>query len=244
MKQLVRPLNAVPPFVIVLLFVSVLLQFSYAFRPAASFTPQALPQPPDINLLKISSFGDEIVTAKLLMLWLQSFNAQKGRFLVNQSLNYDTLLAWLTIILDLDASASYPLFSASHLYTDVADPHKQRRMLEFVYTQFFVNPAQRWRWLAYVTVIAKHRLKELPLALKYAQAISRYVDVNTPQWTREMEVFILEDMGEWEKAYTVIERLFAQHELVEPADVQFFQHELHELEIKIQRKKIGVSNEQ
>ena len=41
-------------------------------------------------------------------------------------------------------------------------------MLEFVYREFLLDPNRRWPWLAHATVLAKHRLHDLPLALRYA----------------------------------------------------------------------------
>ncbi|EIJ41398.1 hypothetical protein BegalDRAFT_0479 [Beggiatoa alba B18LD] len=240
MKQLVRPLKSVPWLIFAFLLCGLSLQVIYAvYRPISTFTPHELPAPPRVDLVKTLSLGDSIVSAKLLMLWLQSFSVQKGQFLANQQLDYDTLIAWLKVILALDPLANYPLFAASHLYTDVSDAQKQRKMLEFVYSEFFINPSQRWLWLAYVTVMAKHRLKELPLALKYAQAIAQHASRDTPLWAQEMQIFILEDMKKWEEAQRVVHDLLLNHQIIDPQELQFLQHKQDELVAKIKKNITG-----
>jgi len=68
---------------------------------------------------------------------------------------------------------------------------------------------RRWPWLAHATAIAKHRLHDLPLALRYARAIERYaVADDVPLWARQMEIFILENMNELETARLIIGGIF------------------------------------
>ena len=83
-----------------------------------------------------------------------------------RELDYDRVIQWLTAILGLDPAGQYPLLLASQVYLQVPDPERQRRMSAFVYEQFLRAPNERWRWLAHVSIMAKHRLHDDALALR------------------------------------------------------------------------------
>lgn len=231
MTQPQRSLHSVPVVVILLLIVSLVLQIVWHYRlppPAAQI--QLLSSPPSLEQLQLLSLGDTVVSAKILMLWLQSFDNQSGQFLSYRQLNYTALQQWLERILGLDPRSQYPLLAASHVYSNVSDSDKKRQMLELVYRQFLLDPPHRWPWLAQATVLAKHRLKDLPLALKYAQAIAEHATPEMPAWAKEMHIFILEDLGELEQARLVIGGMLASGQVTEPNEIKFLNDKLQELE--------------
>ncbi|MDM8565814.1 hypothetical protein QUF74_09185 [Candidatus Halobeggiatoa sp. HSG11] len=231
MNEQQRSVQNVPKIIIILLLLSLGGQIIWYYQlPPPDIKIKKLTTPPQSGLLDILSFGDKIVSAKILMLWLQAFDIQTGRFLPYQKLDYNKLQQWLEQILLLDPNNQYPLLAASHLYSSIEDSKKQRLMLEFVYRQFFIDPDKRWSWLAHVTVIAKHRLKDLSLALKYAQAISAHATPNMPRWAKEMQIFILEDMGELEQARLVVGGMLASGQLTDPKEIKFLNEKLLALE--------------
>jgi len=224
-----RPIIYVPKFFIFILIASLgaqLIWHHYSAKPTWQMTHLAAP--PDFHTLNLLSLGNQISSSKFLMLWLQSADNQTGRYLDYDQLNYVLLEQWLMRILQLDPRAQYPLLTASHIYTKAHDLEKKKRMLEFVYQQFLLDPARRWRWLAHVAVLAKHRLHDLPLALKYAHAIAEHADEipNLPYWAHEMRIFILEDMGEFEQARLIIGGLLAENCIDDPKERQFLAERL------------------
>jgi len=226
-----RPLKTVPKKILFWLIISFGLQIAWHYQlPPPQADIQPLKPPPPSALLQVLSFGDPIANAKMLMLWLQSFDNQAGQFISYQQLNYDALQQWLEQILLLDPRSQYPLLAATHIYSHVADPQKQRQILEFVYQQFFLDPSHRWPWLAHATVLAKHRLKDLPLALKYAKAIANHADENMPLWAPQMQIFILEDMGELEQARLIIGGMLTNGKITDPNEIKFLNDKLRALE--------------
>lgn len=232
-----RSIRTVPKTVVILLVLSLFLQIAWhAHLPSPHVQIEKLTEPPQIELLRVFSFGDSVVSAKLLMLWLQAFDSQQGQFLSYKQLNYSLLQQWLERILQIDPHSQYPLLAASHLYSMVPDTDKQRLMLDFVYQQFFIDPPKRWRWLAHAAVLAKHRLEDLPLALKYAKALTTHATPEMPRWAQEMQIFILEDMGELERARLVIGGMLASGELTDANEIQFLNEKLLALEKQSGRK--------
>ncbi len=217
------------------------LMLQFGVRSANPLSPPNatdLPPIPEASTLAALGFGDPVPLAKVLMLYLQAFDYQSGDRAPYQALDYDRLQAWLTRILRLDPNGQYPLMAASRLYADVPSEAKKRQMLEFVYQEFFKDPDRRWQWLAHAAAIAKHGLKDLPLARKYAAAIQKYaVGEDVPLWARQMEIFILEDMNELETARIMIGGYIEKGLIRHPGELRFLENRLKELETRMKEQK-------
>ncbi len=226
-----RSIRDVPRPVIGLLLVALAAQIGWhGLRPGPQAGAQALPEPPSIEALRVAALGDPWVTAKVLMLWLQAFDNQPGISIPFRDLDYARVEGWLARILELDPRAQYPLLAASRVYGAVSVEEKQRRMLDFVYRQFRLDPDRRWRWMAYAAIAAKHRLRDLPLALEYARAITEHATgPEVPNWARHMSVVVLEDMGELEAATILIYQLLDSGVVTDPHEVRFLTLKLEEL---------------
>lgn len=233
-----RPISSVPISVLLLLGLGLSLQIAGHFSlPQQLAKAEDLPQPPSFSALKLASFGEPIALAKTLMLYLQAFDNPPGISIPFRNLDYGKVQGWLGRILELDPPGQYPLLAASRLYGEVQDETRQRQMLEFVHQRFLDDPNHRWPWLAHAAVIAKHRLKDLPLARKYAQAIRIHATSSeVPYWAKQMEIFILEDMDELEGAKILIGGLLQSGQITDSHEMHFLKEELNALEAKQKSK--------
>ena len=233
-----RPVSFVPKTVLALLLFAMALQIAWHnYNPAQQPRAENLAAPPTLTTLRLVSFSDPVALGKLLMLYLQAFDNQPGVRLPFQQLDYDNLQQWLGRILDLDPQAQYPLLAASHLYADVPDDAKKRIILDFVYRRFLEDPNHRWRAMAHAAFIARHRLKDLPLTLKYARAIRQYAtDKSIPSWVRQMEIFLLEDMNELESAKILLGGLLASGEITDPHELRFLDDRLKKMNAAVSPK--------
>jgi hypothetical protein len=233
-----RPLADVPRWVATGLVCALALQVSVALlQPRPSARAEDLGPAPGINALRLAAVGEPIALANLLMLYLQAFDYQAGTRAPYRDLDYDRLIAWLSRILELDPAGQYPLMSASRLYAEVPDPAKQRKMLDFIYREYLRDPNRRWPWLAHATLLAKHQLKDLPLARKYAVALQQNTTtLEAPVWVRQMEPFILEDMNELEAAKILIGGLLASGQVKDRRDFELLERRLKQLEEKLKAK--------
>lgn len=236
--MLERSLQSVPKRIIVLLVISLSLQITWHYiYPSPLLTTPTLKPPPNIELLRVLSFGEPIASAKIIMLWLQSFNTRNGQLILYREFDYTILVKWLDRILQLDPKGQYPLLAASHFYSIVPDPSKQRQILDFVYEQFFIDPSRRWLWLAQAAILAQHRLRDLPLALKYTQALAAYAPPSAPYWVREMRIFVLDAMGELKEAESIVKNILASGKTMDANEITFFIGILKNLQ-----EKLGKSN--
>ena len=229
-----RPLKDVPIVVLVLLAVTLALQIVWhVTRPPRIATTSALPAPSPPVTLQMFSLGDRIALSKMLMLRLQAFDNQPGISIPYRDLDYQTVCAWLDEILALDGRGQYPLFAASRLYSEVPDKARQRLMLEFVYRKFLADPDRRWPALAHAVYMARHRLQDLPLALRYARALTGHVtSANVPYWVRQMQAWLLEDMGELEDARILLGGLVESGTIKDPHELLFLRRRLQRLEFE------------
>ncbi len=229
-----RSISEVPGAAILALAVAFGAQLGWHYqRSNLEAVAQSLPAPPALEALRMGSAGDPLVMAKTLMLWLQAHDNQPGISIPFRNLDYARVQAWLGHILALDPRGQYPLLAASRVYGAVIDKQRRRSMLEFVYRRFFDDPDRRWPWLAHAAIVAKHQLEDLPLALKYARAITEHAaGPEVPAWARDMTVIVLEDMGELDAARFLIGGLIHSGRITDPHEIRFLEKKLEELEAK------------
>jgi len=199
-----------------------------ANQPAPSARAEALPAPATPAIIRVASLNEPIAAAQLLTLYLQAFDNQPGISIPFHDLDYARVIAWLETVLALDGMGQYPLLMASQLYAQVPIDAKQRSMLDFVHRMFREDPPRRWRWLAHAAIVAKHRLKDDALALRYADDIARLAQ-EAPSWARQMRIFILEDMGELDSATVLLGGLLATGEIDDRNEIRFLTQRLEQM---------------
>jgi hypothetical protein len=189
-----------------------------------------LPVATSSHVVRVISLDDPVTASRLIMLWLQAFDNQPGISLSLKELNYYRVIDWLNLILDLDNKTQYPLLAAIRFYAEVQDEEKQRQMIQFVKEKFLEKPYERWSVMAHAVYIAKHRVKDIELALSCARLIRQYAKGNSvPFWAKQMEIFILEDIGELESARILIGALLESGELNDSHQRKFLGQRLEEL---------------
>ena len=230
-----RSLAAVPAWLWLLLAAALAAQLAWqATRAPGALRATDLPPAPPPEALRLASFGEPAAAARLTMLYLQSFDLGGANSLPYRMLDYARLIDWLALCLALDPRSEYPLFSAARLYAEVPDPPRSRAMLEFVYREFLRDPNRRWPWLAHAALLAKHQLKDLPLALRYANAVGELASApDVPLWAKQLRIFILEDMNELEAAKIMLGGLLASGRIGDPAEARFLKQRLDELEARL-----------
>lgn len=203
-----------------------------ATGPQPSAEARDLTAPPDRNVVTVVAGGDTTGAGYALLLYLQAFDNQPGISLPFASLDYRKVEAWLSTSLALDRETQYPMLMATHLYGQVlAHPTKQREMAEYVYRRFLDDPNRRWPWLAHMAIVAKHRLGDLRLAIRYADAIRDHARAESvPGWARQMHIFLREDVGEIESARVLLGGLLDSGAITDPHEFAFLSQRLKSME--------------
>lgn len=193
-----------------------------AHQPRPSALAQALPPPPTVEALRLGALGEPQVLGQLLTLWLQAFDNQPGISIPFASLDYNHVEAWLDRLLALDARTQYPLLMATQLYGQVSDVARDRQMYDFAHRRFLEDPNRRWPWLAHAAIMARHRLRDPALALRYAEDLSRHATgPGVPAWARQMHIFLRVDLGEVETARILLGGLLASGQITDEHEKRF-----------------------
>lgn len=222
-----RPVRRVPGWILGLLAAGLAAQVAWqASRAPIRQATESLPPAPRAGVLRLAAFGEDAAAARLVMLYVQGFDVR--------AVDYARLTGWLRAALALDPLSAYPLFAAARVFAETPDPAASRVALEFIYQEFTGDPNRRWPWLAHAALLAKHRLKDLPLARRYAAAIDRQTTSrDVPLWARQMEIFILEDTNELEAARIMLGGLLDRGEIRDPNELRFLRQRLEELEKRV-----------
>lgn len=227
-----RPVGDVPRVVVAILGLALLAQIVFQLlNPGLGPEAKPLPPAPQAEILQLTGLDDPVTTSRLTMLWLQAFDNQPGISIPFRKLDYSRVINWLDAILELDSRSQYPLLAASRVYSEVPDENKKRMMLEFVHEKFLDDPNRRWPALAHAVYVAKHRLRDLPLALRYARSMAEHVTAqDVPYWVQQMQIYVLEDMGEVESAKILIGGLIDSGAITDAHELRFLQQRLEKLE--------------
>ncbi len=224
-----RSLSRVPLWLLVI-FVGAL--FSHGamrwLEPRPQATAAALELPLPQAWLRVVSLGEPQALSQWLVLYLQAFDNQPGISIPYTALDFSRVSAWLSAALMLDPAAQYPLMMASQLYGQAPGAARQRSMCEWVQQAFLHNPNARWRWLAHCAIMARHRLHDRALALRYAEDIAQHAG-KASGWARQMRIFLLADMGEVERAAVLLGGLLAHHEVSDAKERHFLTEQLEKL---------------
>ena len=229
-----RPISAVPWPIGFALVIALASQFwLHWLTPPPQARATDLAKLPSVPVLRALSLDEPIALGKMLMLYLQAFDNQPGVSIPFRDLDYSHVEQWLSTILQLDPEGQYPLLSASRLYAEVPIAAKQRQMMDFVQRAFKADPNRRWPWLAHGVLIAKHQLKDLPLAAQFAKDLRDHATAkNVPHWAQQMDIFIREDMNEFDSAKILLGGMLQSGQITDPKEWHFLSEKLKELERK------------
>lgn len=237
-----RPISDVPKAVKTSLLLALAMQLLWhSLQDPVVAKAEDLAAPLSARTYVMSSMGEPIAVSKYLNLWLQAFDNQPGASISFHQLNYPRITEWLDIILELDPEGHYPMLVAARVYGSVQNHEKQKIMMDYIFYKFNEDPNKYWRWLAHVVITAKHELKDLDLALKYANALAeKATGENVPYWAKDMKIIVLEDMGQVEAAKILVGALIDSNEITDPYELNFLANKIAVLEEKSLKKRQSV----
>ncbi|NKC16873.1 MAG: hypothetical protein GKR94_33175 [Gammaproteobacteria bacterium] len=226
-----RPFSQVPRWILVAALATLCAQLIWhGVRAPPQALVSELPEAPEPVFVRLASLEEPVAAAKVALLWLQAFDDPPGETLAFKDLDYERLEAWLRLIMELDPRAHAPLLAAAKVYTSTPDREQVMRMMALVHEQFLAAPNARWRWLAHVALLARYRLEDAQLALRFARDISSHAAADTvPFWARDLTVLLLEDLCELEAARVMVGGLLASKTLSDPGELAFLQRKLEAL---------------
>ena len=236
MRRTERPLLSLPRPLLLAFALLLLAQtvFHHFDRERLQAEYRGLGKPFSAETYRQLSMGSEQLLSYLLAIRLQLHDNQVGRHFRYSLIDYDLLVEWLEHITEINRQSEYPMLLASRIYTATGDRRQLRQILGFIERRFDDDPQLHWRRLAEASVIAKHKLCDLQMALGMARKLARQpASVEMPHWARDIEFLLLAEMNELESAIAIIVALLQTEAVDDPDERRFLQGKLSELQQKL-----------
>jgi hypothetical protein len=195
---------------------------------------RGLSSPLSAQIYRGLALGSRQLFGYLLAIRLQLHDNQVGRHFSYKLIDYRLLIDWLDTITEISPGTEYPLLLASRVYTSTSDLTQLRQILGFIERRFDDDPQLHWRRLAEASVIAKHKLGDLDLALGMARKLaSQPASVVMPAWARDFEFLLLAELNELESAIAIVQALLHTESVNDPDERRFLQGKLSDLRQKL-----------
>jgi len=236
MRRAERPITQLPAPLIwgfgVILFCQLLFHYSSQQRLEASY--QALENPLQASIYRGISMGSDQLLGYLLAIRLQLHDNQMGRHFSYSRIDYHQLVDWLQQITQIDPASEYPMLLATRVYSNTPDPERLKLILKFVERSFDQDPQLHWRRLSEASLLAKHRLGDLKLALRLAEKLAlQPASVVMPGWARDIRFLLLADMNEFESAIAIVQALLQSGAISDPDEKRFLEAKLLDFRQKL-----------
>lgn len=236
MRRGERPFVQLPRALLIafaLLF-AVQLLFHHASRSSLVADYEPLTPPLNVESYRAMAMGSERLMSYLLAIRLQLHDNQAGQHFRYSLMDYRLLVNWLEHISELDPKSEYPMLLASRVYTSTRDDSRLREILGYIEREFDQDPQLHWRRLAEASLIARHRLNDLELALRLAEKLAQQpVSVEMPHWARDFEFLLLAELNELESAIAIIQALLQSGSVSDPDEQRFLVEKLSEFQQKL-----------
>lgn len=177
------------------------------------------------------AMGSEQLLAYLLAIRLQLHDNQAGRHFNYRRIDYRILVDWLEQITHINTASEYPMLLASRVYSQTRDRDRLRLILSFIEQNFDLDPQLHWRRLAEASVIAKHQLGDLKLALRMAEKLALQPPIVVmPHWARDIQFLLLAELNEFESAIVIIQSLLESDAIKDADEKRFLEWKLSEFQ--------------
>ena len=204
---------------------------------------QALGKPFSAPIYSGMAMGSEQLLGHLLAIRLQLHDNQAGKHFRYSLIDYDLLVDWLDHISDIYPDTEYPMLLASRIYAQTRNHERLHKILGFIERRFDDNPQLHWRRMAEASLIAKHKLDDLELALRLAEKIAAQpAEVEMPHWARDFQFLLLADLNELESAIAIIQALLQTGSITDPDEIRFLKEKLLDFQQKLFESQQSAAN--
>jgi hypothetical protein len=201
---------------------------------AGEFAYKPLAEPFASSTYRVASMESDRLLSYLLAIRLQLHDNQSGKHIRYEQLDYQKLTHWLNQITALNPHSEYPAMLASRVYSQTTDKQNMRLMIDFIQSNFTREPQLHWRRMTEATILAKHKLSDLSLALSLAEQLTtQTLDVVMPQWARDMQFILLGELNEFEAGIAIIVAMLESGSLENADERRFLRVKLLEFQQKL-----------
>ncbi len=178
-----------------------------------------IPPVPSESRAQSFAIGDRQLAFRMISVMLQNFGDTGGRVTPLEDYDFDDLTRWLRLSSMLDPESSFTPYLAALYFGGVQKPSMLPPLLEYLSDAGQRPGGENWRWLAHAAYLARFRMKNMDLALKYARQLAA-LPGDQPVWTRQMPGFILNSTGNKDEALEIMVKIIKEGlDKYDPAEI-------------------------
>lgn len=182
-----------------------------------------VPKPPTDRSVTMSFLSDKALAYRAWAFALQNYGNTGGNYEPLKNYNYAYVGGWFDLLDRLDPHSNVVPLLASYYFGSTQNPQEQLPYVIAYLEKVGTRPEkEKWRWLAQAVYLARHRLHDVPLALRLAKELGDMYKPGMPAWTLQTEALITAEMGDKEAAYGLLKAMIAtESEHMDPNEVNF-----------------------
>lgn len=187
-----------------------------------------VPNVPSKTSVKALSLGDEQFYFRILAFNLQNAGDTFGRFTALKHYNYQKLKDWFMLLDELDPKSNFIPSLAGYYFSQTQNKADLIYIIDYLEAHAERDMYHKWWWMAQASYIANHKMNNKDRALALAKKVAATKRDDLPIWAKQMPVFILEQKGEFEEAYAMIEEIVRNIDSLEPGEANFIRYFIQE----------------
>ena len=207
-----------------ILFFAVTLNIAVWSSSHLQFTrwPNVPPPPGEIGVTA-SFLGDKAFAYRVWGMALQNFGNTGGDYRPLKNYNYTHLGQWFDLLDRLDPHSDYVPLLAAYYFGGTQNPKEQLPpVIEYLEKVGSYPEGEKWRWLAQAMYLARHKMEDMPEALRLAKELAAMYRPGMPAWTAQTQALIATEMGDKQAAYMLLRTMLAtEAEHMHPNEVNF-----------------------
>lgn len=167
---------------------------------------EIIPKVPSEEILKAFAFGDDQVQFRYNGYKLQFAGDSFGMVTPLKDYDYGKLYHWWRLLDEINPISNLIAYYAAYYWSASQTPEQHvPYIVNFLEEHADKNPEKKWWWYSQAVYNAKFKLEDNDRALEIAKKLASLPNqLDIPLWTRQLEAFIYEDKGEYEKACDII----------------------------------------
>jgi hypothetical protein len=168
---------------------------------------QVMPEAPSQVIASAISFGDKEYLFRILGIRLINSGDVFAGFSPLKNYDYGRIYRWMKTLDNLNSESFVTPYTASFYYSNVQEVEKNREIIKYLDEHASQNPEKKWMFFSFAAMIAKFKLKDMPLAQSLAKKISQIDDKTIPMINLQLYAILSEEMGESCVAYNEMKRI-------------------------------------
>lgn len=182
---------------------------------------EGVPPAPSHQVAKALALGDGQFLYRAATFVLQNMGDEGGRVTPLKDYDYQRLGQWFSLLDRFDPQSEFLPVLVGYYFSQSQNPDDVRIVISFLAHIAIRDPERNWRWLAHAIYLARHRVKDMNLALSLAYRMAAIKSPGIPVWARQMPAFVLADVGEREAARDLMEAIMDSQIDLEPSEIEF-----------------------